>query len=29
MFGAVTFLPLYLQLSLGQSPTVSGLMLIR
>ena len=28
MFGAVTFLPLYLQLSLGQSPTVSGLMLI-
>lgn len=28
MFGAVTFLPLYLQISLGLSPTESGFMLI-
>ncbi|MCB1518316.1 MAG: MFS transporter [Hyphomicrobiaceae bacterium] len=28
MFGAVTFLPLYLQISKGVSPTVSGLMLL-
>ena len=28
MFGAVTFLPLYLQIAKGVSPTVSGLMLI-
>lgn len=28
IFGAVTFLPIYLQIALGHSPTVSGLMLI-
>lgn len=28
MFGGITFLPIYLQLSQGASPTVSGLMLI-
>ena len=28
MLGALTFVPLYLQISLGQSPTVSGLLLI-
>ena len=28
MFGAITFLPLYLQIALGMSPTVSGLMLV-
>ncbi len=28
MFGAVTFLPLFLQVSQGYSPTVSGLMLV-
>ena len=28
MFGSVTFLPIYLQIALGVSPTVSGLMLI-
>lgn len=28
MFGAVTFLPLYLQVAKGQSPTMSGMMMI-
>lgn len=28
MFGAITFLPIYLQIALGMSPTVSGLMLV-
>ena len=28
MFGAITFLPLYLQISKGMSPTLSGLMLV-
>ncbi len=28
MFGAITFLPIYLQIAQGASPTVSGLMLI-
>lgn len=28
MFGGITFLPIYLQLSQGVSPTISGLMLI-
>lgn len=28
MFGAITFLPLYLQIAKGTSPTISGLMLV-
>ena len=28
MLGALTFVPLYLQISMGQSPTISGLLLI-
>lgn len=28
MFGAITFLPIYLQIALGMTPTVSGLMLV-
>lgn len=28
MFGAITFLPIYLQIALGLSPTMSGLMLV-